>query len=370
MWGTKQAAGAWKRHLRRRPLAAAIAIALLAGLAHLGRQESPAAAAPTQAAAPVATALPQNPVLRRDVPDPGVLRVGRFYYLYATSDQEQRNGAMPIYRSADLRNWTLVGQIFPPGRLPSWSQRNGKIYKFWAPEVRRIGNRYVAYYATIDRRNCDSSADVERRVCRFSIGVATAARPSGPFRDRGRVATNPSFSLIDPSYFRDPRTGRQYLLWKDNTNAQGKPTHIVLHDLRADGLRLGPGRSHRLITNDLGWEGRVVEAPTLVYRRGAYYLFYSGNNYATDHYAVGFARSNTVDRGYRKPGDLRGPILKSDRRFDGAGGQSILRVGGQWLIFYHARLRQAHTAKRYLMLDRIWWDSIGLPHVNDGTPSG
>ncbi len=361
MLGRTQSPATPRHQPRWRTLTIATAVALAVSVIQLGQQASPASviSAPVSAATSAAAAAPHNPIFRQNTPDPGILRVGRFYYLYTTSNGPDE--AMPIYSSADLRTWTRVGQIFRKGKLPSWSRPQGDsgIYKFWGPEVHKIGSRYVAYYSTIDETG------------RFSIGAATARNPSGPFWDRGKIVWNPDFGVIDPSYFRDPKNGKQYLLWKDNTNALDPPapTHIVLHELTSNGLSLSSGSSHRLITDDVGWEGKVVEAPSLVYRHGFYYLFYSGNDLETDYYAVGFARSEDIEGRYEKPGDLRGPILKSDQRFDGPGGQFILRAHGRWLIFYHARERQTQSKDRYLMLDQIWWDSNGLPHVNDGTPS-
>lgn len=360
MFGRTQSSATPRRQPRRHPLIVAITVALVVSVIQLGQQTSRAEAISAPAAATAVAAAPHNPIFRQGTPDPGILRVGRFYYLYTTSNGS--DDAMPIYSSTDLKTWTRVGQIFRKGKLPSWSRPQGDpgIYKFWGPEVHRIGSRYVAYYSTIDEYD------------RFSIGAATASHPLGPFRDRGKIVWNADFGVIDPSYFRDPKTGKQYLLWKDNTNAlkPPKPTHIVLHELTSNGLSLSPDDSDRLITNDVGWEGEIVEAPNLIYRHGFYYLFYSGNDLETDSYAVGFARSKKIEGSYKKPGDLRGPILKSDQRFDGPGGQSILRAHGRWLIFYHARERRTQSDERYLMLDQIWWGSNGLPHVNDGTPSG
>ena len=45
----------------------------------------------------------------------------------------------------------------------------------------------------------------------------------------------------------------------------------------------------RLIRGDLPWEGRLVEAPTLLKRDGRYHLFYSANEYGGTAYAIGWA---------------------------------------------------------------------------------
>jgi beta-xylosidase len=106
----------------------------------------------------------------------------------------------------------------------------------------------------------------------------------------------------------------------------------------------------------------------MMYCDGFYYLFYSGNNYGTDKYAVGVARSATIGGTYIKK---IAPVLISDSRFDGPGGQSIVTNSpiAPYLLFYHARLRSTPAAGRYLMMDEIKWGADNWPTITDGTPS-
>ncbi|HXH99393.1 MAG TPA: glycoside hydrolase family 43 protein [Sphingobacteriaceae bacterium] len=285
--------------------------------------------------------------------DPGVIYTNSTYYFYCTSGNG--TGAMPIKWSPDLFTWTDNGaRVFPIGQFPAWV--NGGSY--WAPEVHYVNGQYVCYYSA---KGADGW---------FKIGVATSTSPTGPFTDKGSpLVSNPNYSLIDPTFFRDPKTGKNYILWKNNTNALDPPqqTHIVLREVSQDGLTL-LGSSNEILWNNLAWEGLVVEAPTMTYRNGYYYLFYSGNNYGTDKYAVGVARSTTIGGTYTKKG---APILKSDTRFDGPGGQCIVTNSpiGTHVLFYHARLRSNPTAGRYLMMDKINWGADNWPTIHDGTPS-
>ena len=285
--------------------------------------------------------------------DPGSLFDGSQYYFYITSGNS--TGAMPIKWSADLLTFTDNGaRIFPIGRFPVWATTGN----YWAPEVSLINGVYVCYYAA---NGLDGW---------FKIGVATAPTPGGPFTDKGSpLASNPNFSLIDPTFFKDPGTGKNYLLWKNNKNAltPAQPTQIVLQEVAADGLSL-VGNPVDLLVNDLSWEGAVIEAPSMLFRNGYYYIFYSGNNYGTDKYAVGVARSSAIGGPYTKQST---PILQSDARFDGPGGQSIVTNSpiAPYLMFYHARLRSNTAAGRMLMMDKITWSADNWPIVNDGTPS-
>ena len=64
-----------------------------------------------------------NPIIDMNVPDPTVLRDDDgFFYMTATENITN----MPLFRSADLVNWTLAGTVFKEGdkRLPRYGLRN------------------------------------------------------------------------------------------------------------------------------------------------------------------------------------------------------------------------------------------------------
>jgi arabinan endo-1,5-alpha-L-arabinosidase len=303
---------------------------------------------------PVVTAPDQYPnPLSTAGADPGALYDGSNYYFYFTSGNG--TGAMPIKWSADIVSFVDNGaRIFPTGQFPAWV--TGASY--WAPEVFLLNGTYVCYYSAIGGDGW------------FKVGVATAAKPAGPFTDKGTpLVSNTGFSVIDPSFFHDPNTNKNYLLWKNNKNAltPPQPTQLVIQEIAADGLTL-LGAPTDILVNDLSWEGAVIEAPCMLFRNGYYYIFYSANNYATDKYAIGVARSKTINSGYVK---LTAPVLQSDSRFDGPGGQSIVTNSpiAPYVMFYHARERSKPAVGRVLMMDIMTWNSNDWPVVNDGTPS-
>ena len=101
----------------------------------------------------------QNPVLRADFPDPGLLFAEGLYYAYATNGSGKN---VQLARSADLVEWELLTDAMPS--LPTWAKLGGSFV--WAPEVIQIGEQYVLYYTARDK-----AAD---RQC---IGVATSDKP-------------------------------------------------------------------------------------------------------------------------------------------------------------------------------------------------
>ncbi|MHB2017296.1 MAG: glycoside hydrolase family 43 protein [Candidatus Xenobia bacterium] len=289
-----------------------------------------------------------NPVLSRDAPDPGVIRVGHEYYV-ATTGQDSA-GDFPLYRSPDLVHWSPDGAIFPPGHEPSWARSD-----FWAPEIHQVGNHFVAYFAARD----DSG-----RLC---IGAATASSPEGPFADLGHpLIRNMQVGVIDPTFLRT-EDGQQYLYWKEdgNGNHPPQPSRIMAAALSTDGLTL-TGQPTPVLQNDpKSWEGGVVEAPEIMQHGDWYYLFYSGNGYSGSRYAVGVARSRSPLGPFEKQG---APILHSSPEWQGPGHISLVQTpGGQDWMLYHAW--PSDHRGRELMLDRIQWGADGWPFIGNGEPS-
>jgi len=321
----------------------------------------------------------QNPVIsheQKGVADPGVLLAddGR-YYMVSTGGG--KNGTYPLRVSDDLVAWEHIGYIFPAGSAPAWL--NGRP---WAPEIHKVGERYLAFFTG------DSFDD-----SRQSLGVAVADHPTGPWTDRGIVLGNPDgepilspdpIGKIDNHYFRDPLDGRHYMLWKHENNgfAPDRGTPIYIQELSPDGLHL-VGQPVELIRNDLTWEGALVEGPWMVERDGYYYLFYSGSAYFDERYATGVARSREqgvplADQlariGQAPRLDKFGPPILSSTKEDcwwGPGhGSVVVGPDGFDYYVYHAweKGRVGDGNPRLGMLDRITW-SDGWPSINDGKPS-
>lgn len=295
----------------------------------------------------------RNPVLGGGCPDPGVTAVdGDGYYMVCTSSR-----GFPIWRSVDLTSWEDTGaKIFPDTR-PTWA-----VSHFWAPEIHRVGERFVAYFTA---RN-----GPEGRLC---IGAASAPEILGPYEDiGGPLACNDDVSLIDPSFFRD-RDGAQYLLYKTNGNALSprQPTWIVAQELAEDGLSL-TGAPVRLLRDSLSWEGQLIEAPWMIRRGDRYYLFYSGNLWSTGRYATGVARATSPLGPFEKHAQ---PILVSSASWLGPGHGSIVSTPAGEHYVYHAWRPSAsdsaapdRDAGRHVLLDRVWWD-VAWPRIWDGRPS-
>jgi beta-xylosidase len=284
----------------------------------------------------------RNPVHAGDFPDPHLLRVGETWHAYGTNGG---GSEVQTLTSTDLVHWSRGPDALP--EVGSWAYPG----KTWAPEVLALeGGGYVLYYTANGGGQC--------------VGRAVADDPAGPFVDRWDeplVCQRDEGGSIDASPFRDA-DGSLYLYWKNDGNALGQPTHLWGQRLSADGTEL-VGAPRRLATNDAGWEGGVVEAPTMWLEDGRHYLFFSGEAYDGDLYAVGYA---VCDGPLGPCEDAPGnPILKTACRAHGPGHQALLRDDdGETWIAYHAW--EPGFERRELWLDRVRWED-GRPVVEGPT---
>ena len=293
----------------------------------------------------------ENAVIRRDFPDPGIIRVGDTYYAYSTN-AASRN--VPLATSTDLVNWDYQADAMPS--LPSWAQLGGSYV--WAPEVIEIDGRYHLYYTARDK-----AAD---KQC---IGLAISDKPEGKFkdtRDTAFVCQVEEGGSIDASPFRDA-DGTLYLYWKNDGNCCNMATHIYVQEMSPDGLSL-VGEPTRLVRNDRAWEGRVIEAPTMWLEDGRYTLFFSANDYGGLDYAVGYARCESAvgpcEDGTENP--VLSSVVDGSVPVIGPGHQTIILDddGEPWMAYHAWQVTSAgmRGTARFMWLDRLTWEG-DVPRV-------
>ena len=128
----------------------------------------------------------RNPLIDTSLPDPTVIRAqDGCWYLYATEDIRNT----PVYKSENLVDWSFVGTAFTDETRPKWNPKGN----LWAPDINYINGQYVLYYAKSEWGG--------EWTC--GIGVATAARPEGPFTDHGCMFTSEQIGVrnsIDEFY--------------------------------------------------------------------------------------------------------------------------------------------------------------------------
>ena len=110
-------------------------------------------------------------------------------------------------------------------------------------------------------------------------------------------------------------------------------TPIRAQKLSPDGRAL-EGESTVVLTNDLGWEGHLIEGPFCTFQDGHYWLFYAGNDFGTPAYGIGVAVADHPLGPYRKRPE---PLLKSTRDWTAPGHASVAPgLDGRPQLFFHA----------------------------------
>jgi beta-xylosidase len=256
-----------------------------------------------------------NPVVPFDCPDPGLVS--------APTAEHPRwvmvctGGPIPVRVSDDLVTWRDTGNFVIPGGKAPWSANGGRN---WAPEIHKVGAGWVAYFTAVDAQN------------RLAIGCSYASAAEGPYTDCGGSLIEDPQGVIDPTFFEDT-DGKRYIYFKLDGNAYGNKTPIYVHELAPDGHSvLASSVPKALITNDLAWEGGIIEAPLVVKHDEFYYLFYSGNAYDA-RYRTGVARATSPKGPFTKKGD---PILGNNASWVGPGHGSVVAAHGKDFFFHHA----------------------------------
>ncbi|MEP7090128.1 MAG: glycoside hydrolase family 43 protein [Nocardioidaceae bacterium] len=293
------------------------AVALLALAAGVGTTTT--VAAPSASAAVGSDDFRAGQVYRGDFPDPSVMRLGDTYYAYSTNTGGK---LLPAMSSSDLTTWrarpSSTGKWWKNDALaeaPRWATRHHAHGKWrvstWAPSVAAVGGSYVAAYVA-------PVSETPRKMC---ITLAYASAPLGPFVDpsRGPLVCPPDQGAIDPELLVDKRTGRVTLLWKTEGIAHHAPTRIWSQRLNGTATAFARGSEPvTLLTTEGGWEGNLIENPSMVRLHSWYYLFYSANDYRTSGYAVGYAICRTPLGPCKRPSSA--PLLATGGSVSGPGG--------------------------------------------------
>lgn len=351
-------------HLRRVGACSAVLGMLLAATA-----SAPALAGPDW---PIRYANPVSASFADTFADPVVVRGhDGFWYAYGTTDPlregEKKFHGIPMARSADLVDWSYVGDAFAPGQRPAYAAEGSA---FWAPDVRWVDGRWVMY-VTVTGTTVSPEGD-------SAIGAATAPSPTGPwtFLDEPVVAPRPGGGggwlwTFDPSQFTDV-DGTSYLYYGSYYGG------VSVTELSADGLRTVGEPT--LVAIDNKFEGSYV-----LRHDGWYYLFASTANCCAGPatgYSVHVGRSKSprgpfVDRdGQALTASRAGgtPVLtQNGNRWIGVGHNGFLTdLSGQDWIVYHGIDRADPYLdepfginERPMLLDRLDWVD-GWPVVNAG----
>lgn len=228
-----------------------------------------------------------NPLLPGFHPDPSICQVGKYWYL-VTSTFEYFPG-LPIYRSADLSEWELVGHAVQRRDQFDFNGVKGSGGMF-APTLRYNNGRFYLVCTLMHGKGERGSF------------IITASDPAGEWSDPVWLRTAPG---IDPSLFFDD-DGTCWYLGCELSPVPGSPEQTDIWLQRFDERTLTLVGDRAVISNGALRGARWAEGPHLYKVEGSYLLLHAEGGTERNH-AVMVARAEHVAGPYSgHPGN---PVL-------------------------------------------------------------
>jgi beta-xylosidase len=284
-----------------------------------------------------AASTAQNPILWADVPDPDVIRVGNNYYMVSTT--MHFDPGVPIMKSTDLVNWTIVNYVYPTlgsgdkENLANGQNEYGK--GSWASSLRyKNGTYYVSFISyTSNNTYVFQTTDIENGAwTKYTLGAV--------YHD--------SSLLFDDD-------GRVYLVYG------GGDIKVVELNADAKSVKSG-GLAKTLITNagSIAGSGGLAAEGAHVYKiNGKYYIFLIA-------WPSGSVRTELVYRADTFSGTYTGQVMLRNSGTGVAQGGVVDTPSGQW----YAMLFQDHgSVGRIPYLIPVTW-SNNWPVAGSTTDTG
>lgn len=270
--------------------------------------------------------------------DPYILLDNGKYYAYGTHDAS----GIRCYSSDDLRTWKDEGQALNKANCTETQW-------FWAPEVYHVGDKYIMYFSANEH-----------------LFAATATSPKGPFIQVGSYQMESLIGdekCIDSHVFFDDN-GKAYVFFVRFTDGNC----IWQAQLEDDYITPKAGTLRKCFAVSQTWEnkmGRVNEGPNVIKIGKKYYLTYSGNDYRSQDYGVGYATTTNIASGTWSK-FAGNPILC---RFDdlvGTGHHSLFYdKEGILRIVFHSHYSEEKVGDRLMYIGTVIATSTRLMMSNE-----
>jgi hypothetical protein len=256
----------------------------------------------------------QNPFITNQfTADPTARVFGDRVYVYPSHDIRATPGHgragwfvmedYHVFSSANLTNWTDHGVIVTQNKVP-WVKPDS--YSMWAPDCIFRNGKYYFYFPSTPKDTTNGKG--------FTIGVAVADKPIGPFVPQ--PTSIKGVRGIDPNVFID-KDGQAYLYWSQG-NIYGAKLKENMLELASEPKTLG----------ELPTKG-LKEGPYLFERKGIYYLTYPHVENKTER--LEYATSTSP----LGPFTVKGVIMDESPTGCWTNHHSLLQFKNQWYLFYH-----------------------------------
>ncbi|WP_205512093.1 glycoside hydrolase family 43 protein [Longitalea arenae] len=259
-----------------------------------------------------------NPLLA----DPTIFFNNGKYYLYGTVARNTDSG-FKAYSSVDKIAWKEEGYVLRKGE--SYGTKG-----FWAPQVfKHQGKFYMAYTAN------------------EHIAIASADGPLGPFTQQEKKPLDAPVKMIDPYLYIDP-SGKIYLYHV--RLHQGNRIFVAALDKTLS--TIDTATVQECINASLPWEDtqhatwKVAEGPTIIRRKGWYYMIYSANDFRNPDYAIGYATARSAAGPWTKSNTY--PIIsRKNIGINGTGhGDVLTDRNGKILYVFHVHADDSTVSPR------------------------
>lgn len=286
----------------------------------------------------VALAMAEGGKSQIPLADPYILLDNGTYYAYGTNAGD----GIQCYTSDDLRSWRLHG-------LALHKDNTTETRWFWAPEVYRLNGKYIMYYSANEH-----------------LYAATADKPTGPFKQVGTYQMNNLLGdekCIDSSVFFDD-DGTAYLFFVRFTDGNC----IWQCKLADDYITPVEGTLRKCFAVSQSWEqklGRVNEGPNIIKYNKRYFLTYSGNDYRSQDYGVGYATCSNIEKGpwTKYNGN---PILCRHDELVGTGHHSLFTdKEGKLRIVFHSHNSATKVDSRLMYIGTVQFSGTKLMMGNE-----
>ena len=311
------------------------------------------------------------------------------YYMYGTGGVE--NG-FKAYSSSDLVNWSDEGEIYSRNSDSSWCVKN-----FWAPEVYEKNNQFYLLYSADWIQNPTNELET------FRIGIAVSDSPLGPFIEMfNHPFFDPGYPIIDANLL-FAESGKVFLYYsrccykhpvESEIATWAKETNLFeeIEESWVYGIEIKPDFSGvigepalllrppvTIADEQSEWESRSVtsgeinrrwtEGSFIFKHMETYYMMYSANFYAGEHYAVGYATSKSPLGPFTKAN--HNPVLEKNTskggKVTGTGHNSVVfsSDGIPEYCVYHGRTKNTGN-ERVVFIDKMEIDKNGKLIVHGG----
>lgn len=280
----------------------------------------------------------KNPVLYADYSDPDVCRVGKDYYMTASSFN--CIPGLPILHSNDLVNWELINYALPkqpPFDIFDKVQHGNGV---WAPCIRYQNGEFYIFYPDPD----------------YGIYMTKTKNPKEKWSEP--ILVKPGKGIIDPAPFWD-EDGKAYLGYALAGSRAGTKSVLMMCSMNIEGTQ---ANDDDIILFDGHTNHTTVEGPKFYKRNGYYYVFAPAGGVATGWQLI--LRSKNIYGPYEEKIVLEQGKTNINGPHQGAWVDTV--TGEDWFIHFQDQGAYGRVVHLNPMSWKDNWPVMGVDYDKNG----